>query len=186
MGEGVKMSEPTDDELMSALQGGDEDAIALLFDRYYDELFAYADRMLADPHAGADAVQDSFVRLLKYRSSYEGRTTFSSWMLRIVRNVCLNVVDEGRRRSEIAHALPQPEPVAPPRTPDPRVAQLRDALAELTPGRREVLLLRRFHGLSYAEISQLLGISEGAARVAAHRALKDLARTLASAESRIG
>lgn len=180
------MSGRTDDELMAAVKAGEQEALGALFDRHYDELFAFASRMLGDPHAAADAVQEGFLRLIKYRDSYEGQSSFRSWMLRVLRNVCLTFVDECKRRDEAAAILPPPDPVAPPSMPDPRIALLRTALDELSPSRREVLVLRRFHGLSYAEIARLCGISEGAARVTAHRALKQLASVLTSAETHHG
>lgn len=172
------MTQPTDEELVEALQRGDRDAVGRLFDRYYDELYAYAVRVLGDPPAAADAVQEAFLRVLRYGGSFGGRSSFRTWMLRVVRNVCLDLVHERRRRREAAEALPPGEPTPGPSTPDPRLPRLRRALDALPATRREVLVLRRFHGLSYAEIGDLCGISEGAARVRAHRAIRQLRREL--------
>lgn len=181
------MAEPTDEELVEALQGGDQEAIAPLFDRYYAELYSFADRMLGDPHAAADAVQETFIRLLRYGDSFQRRSSFRSWILRVVRNVCLDLAQDRRRREETPELLPPKEPTPPPTGPDPRLERLREALDDLPPTRREALVLRRFHGLSYAEIGELCGISEGAARVRAHRALKQLTRALSPAsETRHG
>lgn len=168
----------TDDALIEALRAGDRSAVGPLFDRYYDELFAFAERMLGDPHGAADAVQETFLRVLRYGGSFGGRGSFRGWLLRVARNVCLDLVDEGRRRRESFERLPPPDPAPPPRTPDPDIPRLRRALDALPATRREVLVLRRFHGLSYAEIGEACGISEGAARVRAHRALQQLQREM--------
>jgi len=172
----------TDEALIQALRAGDRGAVGPLFDRYYDELFAFAERMLGDPHAAADAVQESFLRVLRYRGSFGGRGSFRSWLLRLARNVCLDLVEEGRRRREGFERLPPPDPEPPPRAPDPDIPRLRRALDSLPAAGREVLVLRRFHGLSYAEIGEACGISEGAARVRAHRALKQLEREMCSSQ----
>lgn len=174
------MSELTDKELIEALQAGDRAAAGPLFDRHYDELFAFADRLLGDPHTAADAVQDAFLRLMRYGRSFSGRSSFRTWMLRIVRNACLDLIEDRKRRRDVPNLLPVPDPVPPPPEPDPRVARLRQALEALPAARREVLLLRRFHGLTYSEIGELCGISEGAARVRAHRALLQLEQALSS------
>lgn len=176
--------EPRDEALIEGLRAGDRDAVGELFDRHYDELFAFADRMLGDSHRAADAVQESFLRVLRYGDSFRGRSSFRTWILRVLRNVCLDLVRARERRHQATDVLPSPEPVPPPNEPDPRIARLREAIAALPATRREVLVLRRFHDLSYAEISDLCGISEGAARVRAHRALKQLKGALDSTGDR--
>lgn len=172
------MTEPTDGALIERLQAGDTSAVGLLFDRHYDELFAFADRLLGDPHTAADAVQETFLRVMRYGRSFAAHSSFRSWLLRIVRNVCMDLIQDRKRRREANSSLPPLEPTPAPSDPDARVRRLREALDSLPATRREVLVLRRFHGLIYSEIAELCGISEGAARVRAHRALKQLQRKL--------
>lgn len=178
------MTELSDESLIEALRAGDRDAVGPLFDRHYDELFAFADRFLGDPHAAADAVQDAFVRLMRYGHSFNAQSSFRAWMLRVVRNVCLDRVEARKRHRNALHGLPPREPVPAPSEPDSRLPRLREALDALSAGRREVLVLRRFHGLSYAEIGELCGISEGTARVRAHRALRQLERELSTSSGK--
>lgn len=173
------MANVTDELLIGALKEGDREALGRLFDRHYDEVFGFAERMLADPHAAADAAQDAFLRVLRYGDSFGGRSSFRGWILRVVRNVCLDQIEQHRRRREADDALPPSDPVQPAGIPDPRIPLLHEALAALPPTRRDVLVLRRFHGLSYAEIGEICGISEGAARVRAHRALAQIKDELA-------
>ncbi|MGD2070058.1 MAG: RNA polymerase sigma factor [Gemmatimonadota bacterium] len=172
------MTEPTDESLIRALQQGDTRAAGELFDRYHDDLFAFASRLLGDRHAAEDAVQEAFLRVLRYARSFEGRSGFRSWVLRVTRNACLDLAHAARRRREGTERMPPAEPNPPPREPDSRIPRLRAALEQLPANRRQVLILRRFHDLSYAEIAELCGISEGAARVRAHRALRQLETAL--------
>lgn len=174
------VAQSSDHALVRAIGDGDREALGLLFERYYDELFAFADRMLGDPHAAADAVQEAFLRVLRYGDSYAGRSSFRTWMLRVARNACLDLLHTRRRQREALAEIDPPSPAPPPKSPDPRLAELREALDALPENRREVLILRRFHDLPYAEIGELCGISEGAARVRAHRALKQLRHALSS------
>lgn len=173
------MTNVSDEALIQALKDGDREALDRLFDRHYDEVFAYAERILTDPHAASDAAQEAFLRVLRYGESFDGRSSFRTWILRVVRNVCLDQIEQRRRRRQADDTLPPIDPVQPASMPDPRIPLLREALQALPPTRRDVIVLRRFHGLSYAEIGEICGISEGAARVRAHRALAQLKDELA-------
>lgn len=172
------MTDRSDDALIEALRRGDRTAVGSLFDRHYDELFAFADRFLGDPHAAADAVQDAFVSLLRYGRSFQGRSSIRTWLMAVLRNACLDLAEERKRHSRASERLPPAEHAAPPDLPDPRLPRLRRAIEALPESRREVLVLRRFHDLTYAEIADLCGITEGTARVRAHRALRQLEREL--------
>jgi len=180
------VAQSSDQALVRAIHDGDREALGLVFDRHYDDLFAFADRMLGDPHDAADAVQEAFLRVLRYGSSYAGRSSFRTWMLRVTRNTCLDLLRGRRRQRENRAEIDPPDPTPPPEATDPRFAELRQALDALPDGRREVLILRRFHDLPYAEIGELCGISEGAARVRAHRALKQLRQALSSTSEEHG
>jgi RNA polymerase sigma-70 factor (ECF subfamily) len=176
---GMRMTKSSEEGLIRALEDGDRDALSRVFDRHYDEVFAFTSRMLGDPHAAADATQETFLRVLRYGSSFGGRSSFRTWLLQVARNVCLDHIDERRRRREGDDAIPPVEAAGPEAIADPRLRLVRAAVDALPPTRRDVLVLRRFHGLSYAEIGELCGISEGAARVRAHRALTQLRDELA-------
>lgn len=174
------MSEVTDRELLRRLGRGDRKAAGTLFDRHYEGVYTFAARFLGDSESAADAAQEAFLRLLRYRRSFTGHGSVRGWLLRITRNVCVDLAGIARRDREGLRAMPPPDPAPPPRAPDPRLARLERALERLPAASREVLVLRRFHDLSYAEIARVCGISEGAARVRAHRALEQLRREMES------
>ena len=164
----------TDEDLMGAVRDGDITKLSLLFERHRGRAFALCYRMTGDRTVADDLVQESFLRVLRYRASFEGRARFTTWLFRLVRNVCLDHL-AGSERARALSSRVAAEPTATTESPDPDdLLALRQALGRLRSEAREILILRRFHDLSYREIGEIVGVSEGAARVRAHRALADL------------
>lgn len=176
----------TDDDLIAAVGRGDRNALAVLFRRHHEQVRLICLRMTGEAAAADDLAQDSFVRVLKYAKGFEGRAAFATWLYRIVRNVCLDHLHaEERRHARTEHV------VEPPHTPlggaaeaDPRLTTLREALYSLDLEKREVLVLSRYHGFSYAEIAEIAGTTTGAVKVRAHRAMRELRRKFEELEGR--
>lgn len=132
----------------------------------------------------ADAVQEAFLRLL--RTPTEGVRDPRSYLFRTAGNIA---IDEFRSRSrasavidptaEIDHSVADPalQPDAALMSAE-RLAELDKALAELSPRAREVLLLHKFDGLSYAEIAERLGISKNTVMVHLANAIGALRRRM--------
>jgi RNA polymerase sigma-70 factor (ECF subfamily) len=170
------VSQVTDDELITAVGRGDRTALAVLFERHYQAVHGMCYRMTGEASVAEDLTQDSFVRVLKYAKGFERRSAFTTWLYRIVRNVCLDHLDaESRVRARMERAASEPVPDAGFPTPaDARLETLREALYALPPERREVLVLSRYQGLSYAEIADVCDTTVGAIKVRAHRAMREL------------
>jgi RNA polymerase sigma factor (sigma-70 family) len=169
----------TDEELMLAVRNGDVAKLGTLFERYHAALFDFLSRTTGDRTAAEDLVQEVFVRILKYRRTYRTEDScFETWAFRIARNAR---ADYFRKRPDPG---PPPDDVfdVPARDPSParqlesrRDSQaLRRAMMRLADDKRELLVLARYHGLSYEEIGQLLGVETGTIKVRVHRALKEL------------
>lgn len=168
----------TDELLMQAVQGGDFDALGELFERHHRPVFHFLSRTTGDAAVAEDLVQEVFVRILKYRHTYDAESPFDTWLFRIARNAR---ADHFRRRApaaapvdealEIAAAGPGPAQQL-ERQVDAR--QLERALRELPEEPRDLLVLARFHGLPYDRIAETLGIETGAVKVRVHRAMKQL------------
>lgn len=183
---------PTDEELMRAVQAGDEAAFRLLYRRYERRLLAFLIPYVGDPGLAEDLVQEAFLRVFRGRAAYEPRGAFRTWLFAIARNLALDHLRR-RRGSPEAAPLPQEEGVAgtdPSGMPDPvpdalavlggrdAAAALRAALLDLPEADRAVILLSRIEGLRYREIAEILGSTEGAVKVRAHRALITLRNRL--------
>jgi len=160
-------------ELSERARSGDRDALVQLYRRHRDPLFRHAFRMLGDQAGAQDVVQEAFARALVKVSETRPGLNFRAWIYRIVTNLCLRELDRRGR------ARPDPDPDA--RHGEVRAAshasmrrevgeRLAAALARLPDRYRQVLLLRELDELSYAELAQVLEISEANVKVLLHRA----------------
>lgn len=182
----------TDEELMRAVQAGDEAAFPLLYRRYERRLLAFLVPYVGHLALAEDILQETFLRVFRQRASYEPRGAFRTWIFAIARNLAL---DQLRRRRSLRESTSPfgdesrvgggPERLLDP-APDPlgvlagrdAATALRAALRELTEEDRAVILLSRLEGLRYREIAEILGSTEGAVKVRAHRALLALRKRL--------
>jgi RNA polymerase sigma-70 factor (ECF subfamily) len=166
----------TDNELMAAVALGDLNALGSLFQRHHQRVHALCYRMTGDQAAADDLVQESFLRVLRYRKSFGARAAFTTWLYRLVRNVCidhLNAESRTRARVELMASEHNTERHELEET-DHRLEAIRNALYALSPEKREVLVLSRYEGLSYAEIAEVCETTVGAIKVRAHRAMREL------------
>ena len=87
-----------DDELIAHIRGGATHLYARIVDRYKDRAMTLAARMLRNREDAEEATQDAFVRAYNALETFKGNAKFSTWLYRIVYNVCLSRL--GRRKSE--------------------------------------------------------------------------------------
>ena len=167
-----------DSVLMDQVRQGDVGVLGELFERHHQGLFSFFARLVRNRSAAEDLVQEVFVRMLRYRSTFRADSEFVPWMFTLARNAA---TDRYRARpKELQEDPDAPEPAA--GAPHPidalerreQTTKLKRALGRLTTDRRETLLLARFSGLNYDRLGELLGISEGALKGRVHRELGDL------------
>ena len=162
-----------DESVMLAVKGNDVGQLAIVFERHYRRLFDYFFQMTLSRTVSEDLVQDVFVRMLKYRSTFNTESRFVPWMFKIARNARLQYFKvKHRDEKEIADIDPNTVPVESVDTE--RTFQLYEALFRLSEDKRELLVLAKYHGLSSEEIAELLEIDVGTLRVRLHRAMNDL------------
>lgn len=168
------MAEPSDEELMLALQRGELPAFDALFRRHYEAVRVMCARIVGGGADGDDLAQDTFLRVLRHRATFRGDARFKTWIYRIARNVCLEQIARGARERKLAErwGMETPAHTSPESVPDTDMLAL--AMQSLTPEQREVLVLCRFQELPFSEIAEILGCTPVAARVRAHRALVEL------------
>jgi RNA polymerase sigma-70 factor (ECF subfamily) len=154
-----------------------------LLERHQREVYNVALRMLGEPSAAEDAAQDAFLRAFTRLDLYREGEPFGAWLHGIVRNRCLDIL-RSRARSTAAYPM-----LAPPQA-DAEADAIRNleaqgvrrALSRLPARDRALLVLRYWEDRPTEEIASTLGMTDGAARVALHRARRALADQLSTME----
>jgi RNA polymerase sigma-70 factor (ECF subfamily) len=147
--------------LVTACLRGDRGAFDELVDRYQGPLFNAAYRITGSVDDAMDATQAAFVNAFEKLGTFDPQYRFFSWIYRIVINQSLNLVDRRRDAIGLDTELPATDG-NPERTFDgtENARLLEEALNELAPEHRTVILLKHLEGFSYQEIGELLGVPE--------------------------
>ena len=167
---------PPDLDLQLRLRAGDAEALTLVFERHRDDVFALCWR-LAGATSADDLLQETFLRVWLYRASLTGQAKFSTWLYTVARNVCtdhLRRCARDRSLSDDASIDARAGGATNPHGRAEHTLLLRKLVATLAPDAREALVLSRFHGLTYREIGEICGCSEGAVKVRIYRAMERL------------
>lgn len=160
---------PSDEQLLNRFSNGDRTALEQLFLRYRSVAYQVAYRLLGNEADAMDAVQESFIKVLSNLNHFQRRSSFKTWLLRIVSNAALDLGrHRGRRESISQHVVHQethnerlyPEPSAEVERADLR-RLLDEALATLPEPQRKTFVLHVDGELSYREVAEVLGISIG-------------------------
>jgi RNA polymerase sigma-70 factor (ECF subfamily) len=174
-----------DDETLEACQRGDPEALRVVFELYKDRVYSIALCYFDGNEATAkDITQDVFVKLMRTIGQFQNRSEFSTWLYRLVANVCLDRKRALRRLLFFGDpaALDRPDPK---RSAEDRYVQsemeksVRRVIAAMRPKLRMTVLLKYFDDLSYDEIAVVLGCSKGTVASRLNRAHQILARRLA-------
>jgi len=180
-----EMKHLSDQELMRIVQAGDVSPAAEIYDRYSSRIYNFAYRFLRNSEAAEDATQEVFVKMLKHANQFHGDAKLSTWLFSITANWCRDYLrkadNKAKEAEDVLFQIPAPAELAPDRNLERRQDEQRiqKALSALTPEQREAILLSRYQGLSYAEIAQISGCSEGAVKTRVFRAMETLKKALA-------
>jgi RNA polymerase sigma-70 factor (ECF subfamily) len=168
-----------DRALLERVRQGDSEAAAGLFERHAPALLRFTGRLLSDRALAEEVTQEVFVKVIARAHQYDGRAEVASWLFAIAANACRDRRRRERRAPIVSiDALPEPaargEGVEAALMNREKRDAVRRALAELSEEQREALVLARYHGLPYAEIAAILGISVGAVKTRIFRAVETL------------
>lgn len=181
------MDDLSDDDLILMYARGDTDAFDVLFDRHHASAYNFARLMLDGPEGAEEIMQEAFLAVARAAKRYEPRSRFRPWLMRIVRNLCLNRLQTERDRRRILAEgavdgieLISREPAAPALIETAEeMAAVRKAVKALPERQREAIALYAFEQMSYQEIGQVLGVPINTVKSLIHRARANLARSLA-------
>lgn len=189
------MKNATDEEVIARLQAGDDAAYDELVARYKDRLFTFIRYMVKERTLAEDLLQETFIRLWKYRMKYREIARFSTWIYTIAGNL---VRSEMRRKSRDLRVDIEPKEgedrpavelvdKAPPVDAQVHsrmtIERVRAAIDRLPEEFREVIILRELEELSYEEIVELISVPLGTVKSRINRARARL-RELLTEESR--
>ena len=187
-----KLSEVTDEELISRFQNDDLAAYDVIIMRYKDQLLNFAYRFLGNVEESEDIVQETFLRLWRNRHAYRQIAKFSTWIYTIAGNLAKTELRKRKRRKvisisdmgfedkeyEIEDELANTDRAVNSEFTD-KIIQ--NAINELPPRFKEVIILRDIQELSYEDIGSILQIPLGTVKSRVNRArlklqgkLKDL------------
>ena len=186
----------SDAELVERVRDGDSAAFATLVRRYQPPLLRLAASVVPSRAVAEEAVQDTWLGVVRGIERFEGNSSFKTWLFRILVNRARSARAKERRtetlrdddqllagRFERAGAWAVP-PVPWAEAADDRVTaeqlakKVRECLAGLPPGQREVVLLHDVEALPAVEVCSVLGINEGHRRVLLHRGRAQVRRML--------
>jgi len=167
--------QPTDADLIARWKAGDERAATELVERHASALARFA--ISSGERAEVDElVQDTFVRAFASIDTFRGESSFRTWLFTIERRLLIDrrrAEKRRRDRTEIQEDDAATEYDALDNVvADETQRRLQRAVERLSPTQREVFALRVGEGLSYKEIADAVGTTEGAARVHYHNAMR--------------
>ena len=175
----------TDSQLVARAQAGDLPAFEELVKKYQRDIYNLAYRKVNDPEEAKDLAQQAFMQAFIHIRSFRQDAQFRTWLFRIAINQCFNFLKNRRKFGDPVDSdevvlvgegdSPEEELVS----KDER-RRVYAALEKLPPKQQAVLTLKVEQGLSYQEISEVLGGTPGAARVNYCQALKTLKKFLKS------
>jgi RNA polymerase sigma-70 factor, ECF subfamily len=166
----------SDEELMAAFAGGSKDAFGELFSRYKQPLYGFFRRRVADPAQAEELAQETFLAVLRASSRYEPRALFRTYLYAIGYKILGAHRRKAAFRAAFLGTAVEGRDPALQNAIDAEV-WLRQAVGKLGRLDREILLLREFEQLSYAEIAELLSLPVNTVRsrlFRARMALRDL------------
>ena len=184
----------SDEALMARVARGQTEAFEVLLRRYERAIATFCYSFLHDRHASEDTAQEVFLRVFRSAGRYRPTAKFTTWLYKISANLCINEqkklklrqtrsIDgpigsnpDGTRIAEkIAKSTALPLTKAERREAG---ALLQEAIAALPDEQRITLVLVEYHGLSYREIAEILGVTVSAVKMRVKRARENLRECL--------
>jgi len=176
---------PSDEQLLSAYLGGDRAALGELAHRYEPSLLGLAGGLMgASSSMACDAVQETWMRVIRYGHSFNGSSSLKTWLFRIAINRCRDLAAREKGRGAGGGGGVARDPATEGNEPDEcsirqeRNEALRDAVGRLTQPKREILLLCYHEAMTHEHAAEILEIPVGTLKSRLHAALGELREEL--------
>lgn len=173
------MEAPVSEQTLWRLRSGDETAFAHVYQQYKARVYGYCYRLLRNEQDAEDATQEAFLKVMKSIATLEKAESFRSWMFTIARNEAYAIL----RRTKNINGIESDELWAEETPHEELIGKETTQLVQhflnlLKPVYREVLMLREYEQLSYAEIARVTGDTESSVKSRIFKARKALTEKL--------
>ncbi len=164
------MEENLEKEAIDAFLGGEKSGLQFLYERHGERVFRTCYRILGERTAAEDITQEVFIRVVQKMHSFNGRSSFSTWIYRISVNQSLNALKKHRSREFMQSGdfdentlAKDPDTNSPERilAAKEKKEDIQNLLQRLKPDHRTVLVLKEIEGLGYSEIADVLKVPIG-------------------------
>jgi RNA polymerase sigma-70 factor, ECF subfamily len=171
----------SDESLIRSIERGDRVAMRRLYERHAGDLAAFVRSRLKDPVEAADVVQDTFLEVWTRAGRFQARSSVRAWIYSIARN---KAVDRIRKLSRLV--VSEPDDSVPDDAPDAVAVienaqdarRVRKCLDDLSEAQRAAVTLAFYDDMTYREIAEVEGVSEGTVKTRVFHAKKLLMRCL--------
>jgi len=174
---------------MLQVKEGDIQKLGLLYERYKRRLFGFFYQMNKDAVLSEDLVQNVFVKILKYKHTYTEESKFVVWLFQIARNASYDSFNKSKKTmhkdiEEVGYGLNTSDDIQGTMVKQENLITLKNALERLSAEKKELIVLSKLKELKYKEIGEIVGCTEGNARIKVHRAMNELKTIFQTLENR--
>ena len=164
---------------MLRVKDGEIHTLGLLYERYKKRLFGFFYQINKNVSVSEDLVQNVFIRVLKYKHTFNDDSKFITWIFQIARN---EMYDDFKKQKKdfyddiesVSYQLNSDKNIEAEINTAEEKMMLEKAIDKLSPAKKELIVLSKLKELKYKEVGKIIGCTEGAARTKVHRALSDL------------